>query len=163
MNVYALVLAGPDGRLGPYLGRVEGDCDTEMANEVRKTFPPRAETGSGAMMSGSCTEISVLAGLLSPMAGPRNPINAPPAVLQAVLSASVDRPVIDRTGLGGRFVYDMRYASASPQTAVSSAAADPGLPPLAVALEEQLGLRLEPVRGPVDVLVIDSVQAPTEN
>jgi uncharacterized protein (TIGR03435 family) len=36
-------------------------------------------------------------------------------------------------------------------------------PTIILALEEQLGLRLEPVRGPVDVLVIDLVQQPTEN
>jgi uncharacterized protein (TIGR03435 family) len=42
-------------------------------------------------------------------------------------------------------------------------APDPDLASFPIALQEQLGLKLEPTRGPVDVLVIDSVRAPTEN
>src|SRR5262245_40529750 len=67
------------------------------------------------------------------------------------LSRQVDRPVIDITGLTGK--YDMRLAfkpaSAPPE--------DPG-PTIFTALTEQLGLRLEARKGPVEVIVIDSIE-----
>jgi uncharacterized protein (TIGR03435 family) len=70
----------------------------------------------------------------------------------------IDRPVIDRTGLGGTYDVDLRFAASS----LGAAAADaPALPSIFTALQEQLGLKLEPARGPVEVLVIDSVQRPT--
>jgi len=46
---------------------------------------------------------------------------------------------------------------------VVAAAGDPSVLPLAAALQEQLGLKLESRKGPIDVLVIDSIQQPTEN
>jgi uncharacterized protein (TIGR03435 family) len=69
-------------------------------------------------------------------------------------------PTLDATGLAGKLVFDLRYGSAVP---AATGADEPSLPPFAVALEEQLGLKLETRRGPVDVLIIDSVQQPTEN
>jgi uncharacterized protein (TIGR03435 family) len=73
---------------------------------------------------------------------------------------AVGRPVIDRTGLEGPFDLDLTYAA-------EAAAVPPGVgtdaPSLFTALQEQLGLRLESARAPVDVLVIDRVAPPTEN
>ena len=68
----------------------------------------------------------------------------------------VDRKVVDRTGLEGEFDVRLNWPwNTSPRTS-------DGLT-LFTALREQLGLKLESTRGPVDVLVIDSVQKPTEN
>ena len=64
--------------------------------------------------------------------------------------------VIDRTGLAGNWDFDLRYAAESR----APLAADPDAPSLFTALQEQLGLRLESIRGPVDVLVIDRVERP---
>ena len=73
-----------------------------------------------------------------------------------VLASSVfSRRVIDRTGLGGEFDLDLRF------TPDSSTAAAPEFPSIFTAVQEQLGLRLQSERGPVPVLVIDSVQRPT--
>ena len=69
----------------------------------------------------------------------------------------IDRPVIDRTGLGGTYDFDLRFAASSlaaPSPDVSE------LPSVFTAVQEQLGLKLEPSRGPVEVLVIDSVERP---
>ena len=76
----------------------------------------------------------------------------------------VDRPVLDRTGLTGFFDFDIEWSltttdSAQPQ---DSQLQDTG-PTFLQALKEQLGLKLEPQTGPVDVLVIDHVEQPSEN
>jgi len=65
--------------------------------------------------------------------------------------------VIDQTGLQGNFDIDLKW---TPESA-SDPAAD--TPSIFTALREQLGLKLEPSKGPVEVLVIDSVEHPTEN
>jgi uncharacterized protein (TIGR03435 family) len=73
-----------------------------------------------------------------------------------MLSRRMEVPVIDRTSVTGTFYYIMF-------TTPEGRRPDPGLPSLTTALHEQLGLKLESTRGQVDVLVIDSVQQPTEN
>jgi uncharacterized protein (TIGR03435 family) len=69
----------------------------------------------------------------------------------------IDRPVLDRTNLKGNYGYQLKFAPAQATTP------DPDRAPLHVALEEQLGIKLEGTRAPVDVLVIDSVDRPTPN
>jgi uncharacterized protein (TIGR03435 family) len=82
----------------------------------------------------------------------------------ALLANFVHRPVVDRTGLAGAFDIDVSYSAefdaASPPGVPPAA---PGHPALPTAIREQLGLKLESERGPVDVLVIDSVTPPTDN
>jgi len=74
-----------------------------------------------------------------------------------------DRPIIDRTGFTGHFdVDDLTFA---PLTAAPSA--DPtsasDAPSLATALEESLGIKLVATKGPVEVVVIDSIDHPSDN
>ena len=71
----------------------------------------------------------------------------------------LDRPVVDGTGLEGRFDVEYSYATASDIAAGIAG----NLPLLVVALEEQLGLKLDPQRTMVPVLVIDSVERLIEN
>lgn len=93
------------------------------------------------------------------------------------LQRRVRRPVVDKTGLSGLFDFDMTYApdlqefpfpaavvggrEGAPEAGVPPA--DRGEPSLLTALRDQLGLRLESGRAPVDVLVVDDVRQPTEN
>lgn len=78
--------------------------------------------------------------------------------LAIMLTSSVfNQRVIDRTGLSGEFELDLRF------TPDSSPAAAPEFPSIFTAVQEQLGLKLEAARGPVEVLVIDSVERPTPN
>ena len=71
------------------------------------------------------------------------------------------RPVVDRTGLTG--VYDIQLELPPLQpAAVDGGAPDPGVSVFTV-LQEQLGLRVEEGRGPVEVLVVDRIERPTEN
>jgi len=79
------------------------------------------------------------------------------------LESDVDRPVIDMTGLEGTYDIRLEFASAPP-IAFAPGSPDPQAPELFTALTEQLGLKLESARGPVPVLVVDSVsRQPTEN
>ena len=70
------------------------------------------------------------------------------------LARSVQRPVIDRTGLTGGFEWTLEWAPDD------SPAANADRPSLMTALVEQLGLKLESARGPMEILVIDHVERP---
>ena len=72
----------------------------------------------------------------------------------------MDRPVIDQTGLQG--IFDLHLEFDAPNALPDGAAADVS-PSIFTALQEQLGLRLSPDKGPVDVLVVDHVERPSEN
>ena len=75
------------------------------------------------------------------------------------LSAFVGRPVVDRTGLTGDFDLDLSYTPEFPRRGAIGVPTDG--PSIFTALQEQLGLKLESQRGPVDVFVIDRVEQPT--
>ena len=84
--------------------------------------------------------------------------------LAANLTARVERPVVDKTGLTDRFDFMLTFTPDQrplPQSPPGLPPIDPDGPGLFTALQEQLGLKLVPSRGPVDVLVIDSVEHPT--
>jgi uncharacterized protein (TIGR03435 family) len=74
--------------------------------------------------------------------------------LASILSTVAERPVKDATGLKG--VYELKLEW-SPDNEPSSS------PSFFTALQEQLGLKLEPTKAPIDVLVIDKAEKPTEN
>lgn len=93
--------------------------------------------------------------------------NATMAELASVFQrAALDRPVIDKTGLSGRYDFDLEFTPDETQfdgAFAGRASADDAKPGLFTAIQEQLGLRLEPTKGPVDALVIDHVERPSEN
>jgi len=77
-----------------------------------------------------------------------------------LLRPVLDRPVINKTGITGRFDIDVTFSREETQPGTS----DPtGFPSIFTALEEQLGLKLEPGKGPVDRFVIDRIERPSEN
>jgi uncharacterized protein (TIGR03435 family) len=81
------------------------------------------------------------------------------------LSDADGRIVVDKTGLKGKFDFTLRWTpgvTAQPDGA-DSTKRDPSAPSFFTAIEEQLGLKLEPSRQPVDVLVIDSAELPSAN
>ena len=100
-------------------------------------------------------------------------INASGLTLEQIattLSTYADRIVLNKTGLTGEYdtLLKFRPEAAGPMGGLApplSTSADPSsdLATLRIAAEEQLGLRLESARGPVQVLVIDSISPPTEN
>jgi len=72
------------------------------------------------------------------------------------LSGTVGRIIEDRTGLAGGYDFTLEWAPEGAQ-------ADDPRPSIFTAMEEQLGLKLKPGQGPVDAIVIDSIQRPSEN
>lgn len=77
--------------------------------------------------------------------------------LVAALQRVVAAPVWDKTGLSGKFNFEFRCAP------FTDAGADSGAPSLGTALQENLGLKLEKQTGPVETLVVDHVEEPSEN
>ena len=86
------------------------------------------------------------------------------ALLAEELSKVAGRDVVDNTGIAGRYDIKIRWTpdDASQPQLPNGAPVDSG-PSLFTALEEQLGLKLEPAKGPVQVLVIDHIEIPSDN
>ena len=85
-----------------------------------------------------------------------------------LLTARVDSAIVNQTGLQGSFDFDLSYTDDPPVRAPANAPPDAPLlddsgPRLAEALRDQLGLKLEARKAPVDYLVIDHAERPTEN
>jgi uncharacterized protein (TIGR03435 family) len=79
----------------------------------------------------------------------------PIAVIASAASRLLGTPVVNNTGITGTFAYSLFYSTEAINVA------DLDVPSVPTALREQLGLKLEPARGSVDVLVIESVERPT--
>jgi len=77
------------------------------------------------------------------------------AILAQSLSRLLDRPVLDLTGLTGRYDFELEWTPEGDTAGTG--------PSIFTAVQEQLGLRLETKTGPMEVLVIDHVEKPEEN
>jgi len=155
LPIFELVLARQDGRLGPQLRPATVDCAARAAAAAKGGTPPAP---SGPPGPGSCgitmNYVRVAGGGVTLR------------MLANLLEGPAQRLVIDRTGLTGNWDVEVNYApdrSQMPPGVELPPGIDPNGPSLFTALEEQLGLKLRPARGPVEVLVIDSVQQPTPN
>jgi uncharacterized protein (TIGR03435 family) len=74
--------------------------------------------------------------------------------------------VVDRTGLTAHYDFKLEWTpdpTSSEPRDFGSSASDPAGPTLFTAIQEQLGLRLEALKGPVEIFVIDHVEKPSEN
>ncbi|OFV92181.1 MAG: hypothetical protein A3G76_17000 [Acidobacteria bacterium RIFCSPLOWO2_12_FULL_65_11] len=135
LAVYALVV----GAKGPMLTRSAGDPNG---------LPAMLFRGPGALPARNVTMADFA------------------SVMQAVV---VDRPVVDQTGLSGRFDFTLTWTPDESQFAtmgirVPPPTADASAPPgLFTAIHEQLGLKFDSTRAPVDVMVVDRVERPSEN
>ena len=155
LPIFELVLARQDGRLGPQLRPAAVDCAARAAAAKGGATTPAS---SGPQGRGSCfmnlNPVSVRGGGVTL------------AMLANILAGPAQRLVIDRTGLTGDWDLEVNYTpdrSQVPPGVELPSSVDPNGPSLYTAIEEQLGLKLRPARGPVEVLVIDSVQQPSPN
>jgi uncharacterized protein (TIGR03435 family) len=74
-----------------------------------------------------------------------------------ILSMQLGKKVVDKTGLTGQYDFNLHWSRAAADTDASDNTAGPSL---FTAIQEQLGLKLVPQQGPVDVLVVDHVEKP---
>jgi uncharacterized protein (TIGR03435 family) len=81
-------------------------------------------------------------------------------VAEAMQQGALDRPVVDQTGLTGRFDLRLRWTPDEMHSATESSDAPPDL---FTAIQEELGLKLVSTKAPVDVIVIDRVERPSAN
>jgi uncharacterized protein (TIGR03435 family) len=146
MPAYALVLARSDRKLGSNLKRSTVVCagrgappppagDTGAASIARQAVPCGPRPGGPGRFVFVGSQISMFAG---------------------VLSISLSRTVIDRTGLTDPYDFELSFAP-------ENAPAGTDGPSLFTALQEQLGLKLDPERELVEVLIVDRFERPTEN
>ncbi|HEU4692887.1 MAG TPA: TIGR03435 family protein, partial [Vicinamibacterales bacterium] len=138
--IYKLVMARADNRLGPRIH--PADCVPRPQGggpqPDDRQFFCGTNVGVGTMLVRGGT-MTLLAQQLGRYAG-------------------LGRPVVDATNLMGQFEWELKW---TPDSADGNVAVD--AVSIFTALQEQLGVKLEPSRGPVDVLVIDSVAPPSEN
>ena len=158
LPIYALVMARSDGRLGPQLRRSSADCSRAdkpapeggVALGAKEGpscgffgFSPKSEFASGrAGLAFRGLEMTALATRLVPI---------------------LRRSVVDRTGLTGYFDGDFDLIAELPVPPPPPGAPNPFDEPFAsvfTVLPQQLGLKLDSARGPVNVLVIDRVERP---
>jgi uncharacterized protein (TIGR03435 family) len=152
LPVYILSRDRADGALGPGL-KLTTATECEAARAAGP--PPMPQTPGAPMPPPPCGAIQFGPGQLiargSPMELLAQTLTSVPVV------TGIDRPIVDRTRLEGNYAFALKFAPAG------AANADSERPELVTALREQLGLKLEASRALLDVLVIDSVERPTEN
>lgn len=152
LPVFAIVKARGDGQLGPRL--VANSCTWDIS---KPPAPP--QTGEKP-----CGGISEGFGRMS--------LNAVPIpVFLQYLAPKLNRVIVDRTGLTGNFDIELRWTPdnlpprppglpADQPLRVNGEPIDPNGPSLVTAMQEQLGLKLDGTRAPVEVLVVDRVERP---
>lgn len=157
LPIYALVLARKDGKLGPQLiESKEGSC----APHDPQNPPPSPEPGKPPVLSCGGMRMS-----------PREIYTASVPISQLVpsLARFLGRTVVDKTGLTGKYDItlhwtpdDMQLAQLPPD-GPRPPTTDSGGPSIFTAIQEQLGLKLESQKGPVEMIVIDRAEKPSEN
>jgi uncharacterized protein (TIGR03435 family) len=153
LPVYSLGMARKDGALGPQLVRSSIDCERWIAEKR-----PQMSAGSASPVApgGKRPVCQILTTRRFITAGTRTMQH-----LLGPLQAMTGRPIIDRTGLTGAFDFDLQWTSGPVAPAPGAPLPPDDGPSIFVALQEQLGLRLEPGGAPFEVIVVDSIQRPT--
>jgi uncharacterized protein (TIGR03435 family) len=146
LPTYALVLANKGGKLGSGLTESKpGSCTPADASKP----PPPPKPGKPPTLGCGGVAIRVRG-----LAGESIPISRFAWLLARVLG----RPVIDRTGLTGYFDVNLEWTADDIQ-----AASDGTGPSIFTAVQDQLGLKLESQKGPVEILVVERAERPSEN
>jgi bla regulator protein blaR1 len=160
LPIYALVLTSKNGKMGPELKVSTADCAAIAASRQGPSAPPPPKPGERPTcgirlgfgeIAGSGFALSAFANAIAP---------------------TVQRIVVDRSGLSGNYDWYLKWTPERlPQRAPGTPAdqpfrmngveIDPNGPSIFTAIQEQLGLKLDSTRGPVEVLVIDHIERPT--
>jgi uncharacterized protein (TIGR03435 family) len=162
LPLYELVMARSDARPGSQLRKSDVDCAALRASRQGGGAPPPPPQPGERLQCGMfASPFSVVGGSVNM------------SQFTTLLARMVNRTVVDKTGLTGNFDINLTFTPDQPAKAPGAASdqpiringvdVDPNGPSLFTALQEQLGLKLESQKGPVDVVVIDSVDHPTED
>jgi uncharacterized protein (TIGR03435 family) len=174
MPTATLLVARSDGRLGPNLKPTTANCSgKELEEEQRKRAEALLKGGPAALAAtvakpGECGMTPIGGGK---GAGLRATGQTLVPVVQ-LLTQAIGKPVYDKTGLTGLYDYELTFdpevmlrialqAGVNIPPTLAAGLPQSDSPSLLTAIGEQLGLKLENGKGPVDVLVIDSVEMPT--
>jgi uncharacterized protein (TIGR03435 family) len=156
LPIYALVLAKKDGGVGPKLRRSNIDCDAVAAEAAAQGGAPPP------LRPGEPPPCSIGFGAFGQMAARGKPLSQ----LLTFFSQVTQRTVVDRTGLSGSFDIDLTWTPdpsfPAPPTA-GTPPVDSNGPSMFTAVQEQLGLKLESEKAPLQALVIDRIELPSEN
>jgi uncharacterized protein (TIGR03435 family) len=164
--VYELTVAEQNPKLRP---SKDGDCTpidlTNLSGARPKPGDPAPNYcgGGRVRMSGDVMSADWVGVTMAELAG-------------RMLPAYVDRPVVDKTGLTGRFNVHLEFVPPRPVGPIflngqempapapgAEAPVEPSGPSIFTALQKQVGLRLSPGKDPLDVIVVDRVERPSEN
>jgi uncharacterized protein (TIGR03435 family) len=155
LPVYALVVSKGGSKLP---SPQDGSCTKQDPNSAPILPPPGTPPPCGRIVvRASPAGVRMLGG------------QVPLSEFIRVLSTVMGRTVLDRTGLTATydisvgFTPDSLAAGLPPLNIPSAGASDSAPPSIVTAIQEQLGLKLESTKGPVNVLVIDRVERPTAN
>jgi uncharacterized protein (TIGR03435 family) len=178
LPIYTLVV----GKNGPKLKKSE--FQPGSAQPPNPTMPGDAgapvtvKPGAGGGISGGVAVTARAGGpggtMMSMRPGGLSAHGVPLSFLVGRLAQALGRPVVDKTGLTGNYDFDLNYAPEEHERGMGieggqksdsapAPAGDSGAPSIFTAVQEQLGLKLESAKGPVDVYVIDSVEKPSPN
>jgi uncharacterized protein (TIGR03435 family) len=149
LDIYALTMAKAGGKPGPKLIPARGGCSLEELAARRGAGPGGPpppvcgiQQGPGRIRFG----------------------NYPLSLFASGISNRVGRAVVDRTGLTGNWEFEIEFRAEVPPGQLPPGATpppvDPDAPDLFTAIQEQLGLKLDATKGPVDVWVIDGIEKP---
>jgi len=167
LPIYNLLLLRSDGRLGPELKPTAVDCAAlrkeRAAGGAAPAGPPRQPSIEERV---PCNQRA----FFGPQAATINASGLTLERIATTLGTYADRTVVDKTGLKGEYdiLLKFRPEAGGPMGGLAPPLSTTGEPssdlaPIGIAVREQLGLKLEPARGPVQVLVIDSISPPTED
>jgi uncharacterized protein (TIGR03435 family) len=155
MPIYALIVARADGRLGTQLRPSNVDCAALFAAAKARGEAPAPTTNGRPTCGTRTTRGSMMTTGVAMADFARN------------LGPFTGRPVVDKTGLTGVYDLDLTWTpeEARPGPDGTSTPRPPSSDSgsLYTAVQEQLGLKLDAQRGPVDVLVIESVERPIQD
>ena len=171
-SIYALVIARSDKKLGPDLKPSTADCSNAEA-EMQKRVEALTKGGAGAAAAfmprpGETVPCSIMPTMGAGSFGMRGNGQSMVALIQ-LLTQTTGRIIQDKTGLTGLYDWELRFdpeilmqvarqAGVNVPAGVTLPQSDS--PSLLTALQEQLGLKLDSQRAPVEVLVIDSAALP---
>jgi uncharacterized protein (TIGR03435 family) len=173
MPISTLVVARSDGKLGPNLKPSTADCTNARA-EQQKRAEAILKGGPGALANALPKPGETMTCMMMPMGGAEGfglrASGQPMTMLVQLLTQATGKIVQDKTGLTGLYDFELRFDPEVLMRMASQVGVNlpPGVAPppsdspsLLTALREQLGLKVDSDKGPVDVLVIDSAEMPT--